>query len=229
MKITRLSSTEVINTSALPSELKRSHLLGVETPKVFWNYKPVQEALPALLLASFGLFGRFPEGDHLKTINAIRRSCRSGAAQETACVAVSEAIIDWRKRNDVKGRVVQHEPLRTTVDTLSYCCDVVAIYQDKPYVLYFDPRSQMKLSFEAKEMMKSLIHHTALVGDLRDAGVGILSTPSVAKGVRKCRFETLTGEPKYTLDEILASIVETYAIWQTILSDRAAGRDAREA
>lgn len=226
LKISRLSSTEVANISVLPTEKKLLALKRVETPKVYWGYQPVSQALPKILLAESPLFGHLPGGSDEELLFSIKRACKSGPNQVTACLAVASAIVDWRERNNVFGRVVSPEPLRTTADTLRYCADVAAIYDGDAYILHLDCRSQMSLSSQGKEFMKSLIFHTARVGDLRDAKVAILRTPLVEKGVRRAILEELDGDPKYSLDQILAMINETYSIWETILRARRSGDGA---
>jgi hypothetical protein len=94
----------------------------------------------------------------------------------------------------------------------------------KLFIIALDCRSSMNLTSSGKEFMSSLIHHTARIGDLRDASVAILRTPRIADGQRKAIFEELTGEPRYSLDEVLSMVSETYAIWETILRARASGK-----
>ncbi len=78
----------------------------------------------------------------------------------------------------------------------------------------------MNLKSQGKDFMKSLIHHTALIGDLKEAQVAILRTPKISGGGRTCELEELTGGPKYTLDQVESMVLETYAIWQLILMTR---------
>ncbi len=188
-----------------------------------WGYQPVVDALPSILLAESSLFGHLPAGDDSELLRLIESSCKKGPSQKAACRAVAEAIIDWRNENGVFGRVVSPEPLRTTVDTLRYCADVAAIHNETAYILNLDCRSKMNLSLQGKEFMKSLIHHTALVGDLRDASVAILRTPVVKKGMRKAVLEELKGEPIYSLEDILRMVNETYSIWELLLRERRSG------
>ncbi len=223
MKITRLSSTEVANIATLPIERRNSALLKIENPSVWWNYSPVVNALPKILLASSPLFGDLQSGDDNVLVQSIVRECKSGVAQSNACEGVARALIDWRNENSVVGRIVRSEPLRLTVDTLRYCSDVVAVIDAQAYVLNLDPRSKMTLSAGGKEFIKSLIHHTALIGDLRDARAALLATRSIGDGNRVAKFEVLDGEPFYSLDDILSRINETYSIWELILRNR---RDA---
>ena len=219
MKITRLSSTEVANTSVLPIEKRLEHLQSIEKPKVFWNYGPVEAALPKLLLADCGLFGSLEKGDDELLIQSVEKACKS-SQQANACEQVSRAIVNWRNENNASGRIIRPEPFRSTVDTLRYCCDVAVVVDGSLWVVYLDPRSSMVLSSVGREFIKSLIHHTALIGDLRDARVAILRTPSVSKGRRVARFEELTGEPYFSMEEIIKRVVETYSIWETVLRSR---------
>lgn len=223
LKIARLSATEVANISTLPLERRSAELLGIEEPSVHWNYIPVTSNLPKILLAHSELFGDLPPGDDVELVRQIEKACKKGAEQIAANGAVARALIKWRNENNVRGRVVQHEPLRMSVDTLTYCADVVAIYGGRPWVISLDCRSSMVLSSAGKEFMKSLIHHTALIGDLRGAGVGILRVPKVGAGVRRAVFEELSGEPLYSLDDILKRVRETYSIWELILRARRTG------
>lgn len=228
MKIVRLSATEVANTSVLSIEKRRAKLLSIEDPKVFWNYRPLTDALPKLLLAEAPLFEDLPSGKDSELVAQIKSSCKSSKNQKNACVASAEAIIKWRNENAVTGRIVYTDPLRLTVDTLKYCSDVVAIMNDTPYVINLDPRSTMSLSVEGKEFIKSLIHHTALIGDLRGAKAGILRTPKVGHGERKAIFEPLLDEPRFSLEDIIKRVNETYSIWETILRARKAGKATEE-
>lgn len=193
---------------------------------MFWNYTPVTLAAPKLLLASGDLFGDLPPGDDEELLRQVENSCRSGNDQKVANSAVAKAMIKWRNSEGVKSRLVRHEPLRTTVDTLQYCCDAVVIKDLRPWVIHLDCRASMSLSAQAKELMKSLIYHTALIGNLRDAGAAILRFPKSSDGQRKAVFETLDGSPQYELDDILKRITETYSIWETIIRARASGKDA---
>lgn len=222
MKIARLSSTEVANISALPIDRRREQLLKIEQPKVFWGYPPVERALPKLLLAESPLFGKLAAGSDEALLDAIERDCKSGPAQAKACRAVGRAIVDWRNANNVTGRVVHVDPLRTSVDTLKYCADVVAILDGEIFVIYLDPRSSLNLTLMGREFINSLIHHTALIGDLRDATPAILRTPKASDEIRRAVFEPMSGEPKFSLDEIMTRVTETYSIWETILRTRRA-------
>lgn len=230
MKINRLTSIEVANISVLPFSKRRQELLKIEDPNVYWGYTPVVNALPKLLLAEAPLFGHLPRGSDAALLETIKRACKSGPSQISACTAVAQAIIDWRNSHAVTGRIVSPEPLRMSVDTLRYCADVAAIKDQTAYVLHIDPRSSMTLSKKGTEFIKSLIHHTALVGDLRDAKAAILRVPNVGKGQRKAIFEVLEGDPSFSLDEILKSVSETYSIWETILrARRASSAEGRQA
>lgn len=224
MKINRLSSTEVANAAFLSSTKKREFLLGVQNPKVFWNYQPVIDALPKLLLAESGLFGHLPIGDEAQLFNQIAKSCKSGDSQRNACLAVARAIMTWTKSVGVRGHIVNPEPLRMTVDTLRYCADVAVVIESRLYVISLDPRSSMKLNLSGKEFIKSLIYHTALIGDLSDAKAALLRVPKVGKGERTVAFEVLEGEPRYSIQQILDEVNEIYAIWETILRSRVSGR-----
>jgi hypothetical protein len=226
LKITRLSSTDVANVSVLPFEKKRVALEAIEEPRVSWGYQPVEAALPKLLLATSALFGDLPSGNDDLLVRQIERECKKGPQQRAACVAVAEAIIDWRNTHKVVGRVVHPEPLRMSVDTLRYCADVVPIFEGRPYIVHLDCRSKMSLTVGGKEFMKSLIHHTARVGDLRDASVGILRVPLKGKGTRRCLLEPLDGEPRHSLDELLSMVNETYTIWEVMCRSRREGAAA---
>jgi hypothetical protein len=226
VKITRLSATEVANISTLPVERRPSALMKIEEPGVAWGYAPVVRSLPSILLADTDLFGDLPKGDDEDLIRRILLECKRGAKQKEANGAVARALIEWRNQHNVRGRVVLHEPLRMSVDSLSYCADVVAIYEGRPWVLNLDCRSSLTLTPAGKEFMKSLIHHTALIGDVRSAGVAILRTPSVGAGTRTTVFEVLEGEPQYSLDDILKRVSETYSVWEMILRSRKGGDEA---
>jgi hypothetical protein len=178
-------------------------------------------------LAKSDLFGDLPPGDDEQLIQQIIRDCRRGADQQSANSSVARAIVDWRNANAVRGHVVKPEPLRMSVDTLTYCADVAAIYQERAWVLNLDCRAKMSLSADGKEFMKSLIHHTARVGDLRDAGVAILRTPKIGEG-RRAIFEVLAGEPRYSMEQILKMVTETYSLWEALLRARHAGGKASE-
>ena len=154
------------------------------------------------------------------------KSCKSGPTQKAACGAVAKAIIQWRNTNEVVGRNVSPEPLRMSVDTLHYCCDVAPVVGDRLFILHLDCRSSMSLNAAGKEFMKSLIHHTARIGDLRDAAVGILRTPKTSHGDRKAVLEELSGDPVFSLEEILSMTEETYAIWELILRERRSGSES---
>jgi len=207
----------------MPIARRHSALLEVEEPSIFWGYPPVTNALPKLLLARAELFGDLPPGNDEELIKQIEQQCRSRPKQVAANSAVARAIIEWRNEEKVFGRIVQHNPLRMSVDTLRYCADVVAVKNSKAWVLNLDCRSSLVLSGEGREFIKSLIYHTALIGDLRDAGAAILRVPSIGNGKRKVIFEEFSGDPKFSLDEILKRVRETYAIWELIQRDRKTG------
>lgn len=223
MKITRLSATEVANISVLPIERRHGALLSVEQPGVGWGYDPVVSALPSLLMARSELFGDLPPGDDEELIRKIEQRCKRGSKQIAANSAVARSLVTWRNENNVRGRIVHHEPLRMSVASLTYCADVVAVFGGRPWILNLDCRSSLVLTTSGQEFMKSLIHHTARVGDLREAGVGVLRTPNVGAGVRRAVFEELDGPPRYSLDEILKRVSETYSIWEMILRARKTG------
>lgn len=212
-----------MNTSVLPLEKRKTHLLKIETPKVWWGYGPVISALPKLLLTRGELFGDLPPDNPEQLYAAVRKSCKSGTDQQEACVSVAKAIHEWVVEKEAFGRAVAIDPLRTTADSLKYCADVVLILKGQIHVLNVQPRSVMTYSSEGKELMKSLIHHTALIGDLRTARPSILQTPKQSDGTRKAILETLEGRPRYSLQEIIKRVNETYAIWETILRSRVTG------
>ena len=223
MKITRLSSIEVANISVLASAKKRSALLRIQNGHS-WGYGPVEKDLPKLLLSESLLFGHLPADDDEALILKFGKACKRGEKQEVANMAVARAILNWRKVTGATGRLVSPEPLKMTVDTLRYCADVAIVLGGKLFIIALDCRSSLTLSSLGKDFMSSLIHHTARVGDLRDARVAILRTPRMSDGQRKAVFEELSGEPRYSLDEVLAMASETYAIWETILRARASGK-----
>jgi hypothetical protein len=220
-KITRLSPTDVANTGPLETGKKKQYLELIETPKVYWGYDPVRSAFPKLLLVSSGLFGDLPKDSDATILEQIRRACHSNV-QEAANIGVAEAIIAWRDETKARGVLVAPEPFRASTGTISFCADVAVIVDEKLFVINLDVRSKMNLTVKGKELMKSLIHHTALIGDLKTASVAILRTPNIKKGQRLAILEMLEGEPAYTLDQVEAMILETYAIWETILMARRA-------
>jgi hypothetical protein len=223
MKITRLSSTEVANIAVLPYEKKYAALVQIERGHS-WGYQPVNDALPKLLLASGGLFQHLPPDEDEALVNHIIKCCNRGVEQQVANEAVARAILNWRKKSGATGRLVYPEPLRMTVDTLTYCADVAVVLDGFLYIIALDCRSSLTLKASGQEFMKSLIHHTARIGDLRDAGVAILRTPKSSDGKRTAIFEVLRGEPKYSLEQVLQMITETYTIWETILRARNSGK-----
>lgn len=228
MKITRLTSIEVANACALPFDKRKEYLLSIEKSKVYWGYSPVIAALPKLLFAEAELFGDLPLGDKKSLLDQIGKTCTSGAKQRNACVEVSRAILEWAETNEIKSRIYHHEPLRLSVDTLRYCADLALIRDGQLFVISLDPRSSLTLTVGGKEFIKSLIHHTALLGDLRSAKAALLRTPSIGKGQRKAVFEELNGTPNLDLEEILERVNQTYSIWEAILRSRAAAA-AKEA
>jgi|JI7StandDraft_1071085.scaffolds.fasta_scaffold425408_2 hypothetical protein len=172
MRITRLSSIEVANISVLPFEKKHAALVAIETGHS-WGYTPVHDALPKLLLAGGTLFSELPADDDEALVSHVIKSCKRGADQQAANEAVARAILSWRKESGATGRVVVTEPLRMSVDTLKYCADVAVVLDGALYIIALDCRSSLTLKPEGQEFMKSLIHHTARIGDLRDANVAI--------------------------------------------------------
>jgi hypothetical protein len=227
LKITRLTSTEVANAASLSIEKRPDYLRSIERTRVNWGYKPVIDALPKLLLCEAGLFGHLPTGNQQALLNQISKSCKSGAQQRSACLSVAKAILNWVDENGITGRLVNPEPLRMSVDTLQYCADVAVVLDGRLYVINLDPRSTLTLSPSGREFIKSLIYHTALIGDLRTAKAALLRAPRVAKGIRKASFEVLEGQPILSLEEILQRVNETYSIWEMILrarTDREAGK-----
>ena len=207
--------------------LKSRALRLVEKPKVFWGYTPVVQALPKLvqalpklLLAGSSLFGDLPVGSDAELLEQIRKSCKSGPAQISANLAVAAAIIKWRRETGARGVIVSPEPYRSSVDAIRFCADVAVVISDQLYVINLDCRSQMNLSNLGKEFMKSIIHHTALIGDLKTANVAILRTPEVSSGSRTALLEVLEGEPTFSMNEVDRLILETYSIWETILMAR---------
>lgn len=223
MKITRLSSTEVANVSVLPYDKKYAALVGIERGHS-WGYQPVHDALPMLLLAGGTLFPHLPPDNDEALINHIVKACKRGADQQAANESVARAILGWRKKSGASGRVVSPEPLRMSVDTLKYCADVAVVVDGVLYIISLDCRSSLTLKSTGREFMKSLIHHTARIGDLRDASVAILRTPKGSGGQRAAQFEVLAGEPVYSLDQVLQMVTETYTIWETILRARQSGK-----
>lgn len=223
-KITRLSPTDVVNISALPSGKKRSYLEALETPNVFWGYKPVYDAFPKILMVNGGLFSELPKDSDEAILAEIKRACHRDE-QEEANVAVAVAIMKWRDNCGARGVLVSPEPFRSTTGSIKFCSDVAVVMDSTLFVINLDVRSNMNLSLGGKELMKSLIHHTALIGDLKEAKVAILGTPKISKGVRKCGLEVLEGEPVHTIDEVENSILETYSIWELILMSRRSGTE----
>jgi len=223
-KISRLSSTDVANIATLPWEKKKKELERIEVPRVNWGYEPVTSALPKLLLAEPSLpFEQLPAGDDEKLIQQIIRRCKHHTDQRTANAAVARAIVEWRNANRVRGIKVQPEPLRTSTDTLRYCADVAVILNEALCVFHLDCRSSMGLTVNGKEFMKALSHHTALIGDLRAAEVGILRTPKSGPEARKAIFEPLRGDPSFTMEQVEEMILETYRVWELILKSRQSG------
>lgn len=228
MKISRLSSTEVANISALPFERKHAALQAVEEPRVRWSYQPVEDALPKILLADSALFGSLPTGKDEEIVKQVEKACKSGPEQAAACKAVARSIVTWRNEKRVFARIVPSDPLRMSVGALRYCADVVPIVDGEPVIVNLDCRSSMVLTAGGKEFMKSLIHHTARIGDLRSSRVGILRTPRQMDGSRKCTLEFLEGQPQYSLEQILKAITETYTVWEMILRSRRASSAASD-
>ncbi|MEM8591843.1 MAG: hypothetical protein AAGF13_04885, partial [Pseudomonadota bacterium] len=177
-------------------------------------------------LVGSGLFGTLPADTDAAIISEIRRSCHRDD-QEAANVAVAEALMKWRDKTGARGVSVSPEPFRATTGSIKFCADVAVIINDELFVINLDVRSTMNLSVGGKEMMKSLIHHTALIGDLKEANVAILRTPKISSGVRDCKLEVLEGEPMHSLDDVEAAVLETYSIWELILMARRS--DASEA
>lgn len=220
MKITRLSSIEVANASALPSERRLNHLLSIETPRVHWNYSPIEATLPALLNADTALFGSLPPGRDKLLLDDVKKRCKHGPQQEAACLSVAAAMVHWRNSEGVISRGVEINPLRLSVDTLRYCIDYAIVLKGRVYVVCADYRASLTLSPGGRELIKSLAFHTALIGDLRSATPALLRFPRVKGGARKAVFEPMEGDPLYSLDEVIERINHTYSVWETILRGR---------
>lgn len=217
-KITRLAATEVANACALPKERVKGYLERLQTPKVFWSYEPVRKSLPGILLVKPSLDFELCDGDDSSLIKRISRIC-TGEDQRAANVAVAEALIGWRKASSAKGVLASPGSFRMSTGEIKFCSNYAVILNSEVHLVHFDFRSQMKLTRHAKEFMKSAIHHTAREGDLRDAQVSILSTPSI-KDKRSATFETLSGQPEISFAEIRDRVLHTYSIWELILMQR---------
>lgn len=218
-KIFRLSPTDVANTAPLSTEKKELILSSIQVPKVFWGYSPVYRAFPKILMVGSGLFGTLPRDSDESILAQIKRQCRR-TDQEKANLAVAQSIIDWREQTNARGVLVSPEPYRTTSGDIQFCADVAVVIDGRLFVVNLDVRSQMNLQKQGKAFMKSVIHHTALIGDLKEANVGILRTPKIKGGQRRCELEELDGDPQFTLDEVERMILETYSIWELILMKR---------
>lgn len=229
-KITRLSPTDLANDAALPTALKRPHLERIENPDVFWNLDPVRSHFPKIVLAEPSLPLLLEAGKDEALIQLVSSACKRGEDQRTACVAIATALISWRTKNNVRGVFppVAILPYRSTVDVVYFAENLVLVIDGVLYIVALDLRANESLTLSGREVVKSLLWHTARIGSLKSAKIALLRTPSVGKGQRKVIFEVLEGEPKFSLDELDRMILESYSIWQLILmARRAASSDGK--
>mgnify|MGYP005998712357 CR=1 FL=1 len=108
------------------------------------------------------------------------------------------------------------------MDELQFASPFAVILNGELFLTSSDPRSHLTLTALGQEFVKSLIWHTARVGNMRDAKVALLRTPSAGAGKRLVRFDVLEGPPRYSLDQIDDMILETYRIWELIQMERRA-------
>lgn len=216
------------NNGPLAFSKKKADLERVEDPHVTWGYDPLRRGLAGLLQATGDMFsavGVETKYSDERVLAALSSACKKDERQRKACLSSATVLLEWR---DVcKMRAVRLDPAplpyKTPVDQLQFAHDVALIADEKIFLFYFDPRSSLTLTDPGREFVKSLMWHSARIGNVRDAQIALLQTPSSRGGRRTVRFDILEGEPLYSLDAIDEMILETYRVWELILMERRRG------
>ena len=229
MKIRRIPETDLANIGPMEIELKYRALRVLKEGWGPFSYDPTKLTAPDTFNAQPELFGT-AEPTHLDQIRRrIIALLRRGDEEATANLEVTECLHKYAVDNNVRARRYDISPynLSSAVGiNYSFWLPLVLVADDRLIIPFIDPRRTRGLSAIGRRFALSMMHHRArvLYPDLGDAELAIFAFPVLAapSGVerRRLRIYFAGDEPLFSYQELDQMVVDTYRIWQEVLTER---------
>jgi hypothetical protein len=223
-----LHETDLARMALLSRDEKRTRLRQVRDfiPKHSWT--PVRSALPGIFQAQKSLLV-LPGVTWTDVENAIRAKCRKHPTWAESNLELARLIFDYVSNTKLKSVEWSFGPLPVGFATsVKFWPEFYSIEEERPLILYADPRRGHGLTRLARKFVFSTMHQHIARDDFGDARFKIADFPvNEDDGSRRIRFFEMNADDLIDVDALNADIQETYQLWFEILDERE--REAKRA
>lgn len=214
----RLPETDLANWSFLAPEYKRRALTAFEGPKIIkGSYEPFRTVFPDAVNQQFPLFGdRLQEGDWSALDLRLRQACKGNQVLIDMNRAILSATHQYAQANGIAASGIDVVALRFP-GGLNYTFgpSLLVRYRDRASVIFLDMRRTNGVNPNGRRFVFSMMHHRFRIAypDLADAQLELWRYQNNLRRTLVCT--THSGEI-YTYDELVADVVETHQIWESV-------------
>jgi hypothetical protein len=225
-----LHETDLANTAVLPVAEQPEALRRVTSKAPPVNYRPLRRKAPDIFNAIGDLIGEARPGDIESIRERIRRdSFTRNEATKRANIEAAESLHGYAIEHGIRARRYLIPPFNlpgAVGITLVYWSPLVLIKDDRPHVMFIDPRREHGLTAEGRRFAFSMMHHRARVldPDLAKAELVIFQFPMAADGRSRTLVDYLASElarPLFEYEELEERIRATYNLWRIVLAEGA--------
>lgn len=226
MKIRPLPDLDLARIAPMPVNEKSNALKQMKAGHPPYSYQPARRSLLEILNVDAGPLGVVPRAPYQQIADEIIKRSKS-EAEEIANLAFASALYDFADGEKVVGRRHDFFPLAIgTANKVSFWLPAIVAIEERPTVLFIDPRRAKKLTEIGRQFAFSLMHERIRVADPDFAEVELaimqfgIDRDNKLKRVPK--LYTAAGVSLFDFDALDLMIRETYEIWQEILTEREA-------
>ncbi len=208
-----LPETDIAWIAPLPLDQKRKALEDFNVRRPIYTYRAFRISSSDLMNLETGMFGALPPPPFERIAEVIKSNSRF-PEEAAANLRVAEGLYNARW----KGRPQPFGPMATTIgQKLSYWSPAVLAIEDKPVVMFLNPRRD-PLPPLGRRFAFSMMHEQIRIPDPDYAAVtfGICHFKPTKVGVRPVKVVYDTGVELYSFDELQSMLTETYAVWEEI-------------
>jgi hypothetical protein len=203
---------------------KRNALKQMKAGHPPYSYQPARRSLLEILNVDAGPLGVVPRAPYQQIADEITKRSKS-EAEQIANLAFASALYDFADAEKIAGRRHDFFPLAIgTARKVSFWLPAVVAFEDRPTVLFIDPRKAKKLTEIGRQFAFSLMHERIRVADPDFAEVELaimqFGVDGDDKRKRVPKLFTAAGVSLFDFDALDMMVRETYEIWQEILTER---------
>ena len=214
----RLPETDLANWSFLPAAEKRRALTAFEGPKIIkGSYEPFRRVFPDAINQQFPLF---EDGLKESGWEAIDRRLRQECKGNQVLIDMNKAILSaahlYANEHSIAATGIDVVPLRFPGSlAYSFGLNLLIRYVDRTCVVFLDMRRTHGLNPNGRPFMFSAMHQRfrEAYPDLAEAELEIWRFKN---NKNRTLVSQASGGSFYSYDAIIADVVETHEIWESV-------------